>query len=362
MANMAALDIVKVAYGIGFICVLIAEFYPRGVVSRRAALASIALVIVGGAAWAYAAFLTHTPWPQFAAFYRAAQESDAGKGGGAIMSNDDEDSEGDLGEDGGGDASSGGSTVDGRDGASQAADGASSEIDGSAHRRKRKIGGGADLVTDCEDCPPLLTVPAGTAMIGANANDREALAAELPSVPVRFWPGFMIGADPVAAESFRNFQVDTNRHPARCGPQTADLTPLAQRDIALASVLSATCVTPGEADAYVNWLTARTGKRFRLATAAEWEYAAQVLPAPGLAIGGVAEIVADCWHERVPLQGMERIASATDSGICGGRMLKGAGPFEDAHWHRFSARRHIDAHETGATVGFRVMRSYDGVR
>ncbi len=362
MANMTALDIVKAAYGIGFICVLIAEFYPRGVVSRRAALASIALVIVGGAAWSYAAFLTRTPWPTFAAYHRAAQDSENSKGGGAVISNDDEDSEGDLGDDGGDHASPSSSTANGRDGAGRAANGVSSEIDGTALRRKRKIAGGADLITDCEDCPPLLTVPAGTAMIGAKENDPGAMAAELPSVAVRFWPGFMIGADPVAAVSFRNFQIDTNRHPARCGARTADLTPPVLRDDAIASLTSATCVTPGDADAYVNWLTAKTGKRFRLATAAEWEYAAQVLPAPGLAIGGVAEIVADCWHERVPLQGMERIASATDSGICGGRMLKGAGPFEDAHWHRFSARRHIGATDTGGSIGFRVMRSYDGVR
>ena len=362
MANMTALDIVTYAYGIGFMCVLIAEFYPRGVVSRRAALASIALVIIGGLAWAYAAFLTHTPWPQFAAFHRAAEDSEASKGGGAILSNNDDDGEGDLGNDGGDSASSSVSTSGGRDGASRAAAAGSSGIDGTAHRRKLKIAGGAELITDCEDCPPLLTVPAGTATIGANENDQDALAAELPSVPVRFWPGFMIGADPVAADSFRNFQIDTNRHPVRCGARTADLTPMAQRQDAIASVTSATCVTPGDADAYVNWLTARTGKRFRLATAAEWEYAALVLPAPGLSSGGVAEIVADCWHERVPLQGMERIASATDSGLCGGRMLKGAGPLEDAHWHRFSARRHIGAHDSGGAVGFRVMRSYDGVR
>ncbi len=377
MADMAPMDVVYYAYGLSIFCTLAIEFHPHGKIDSMEALASIALVITGGVAWTYDAYLSHEKWPQmFAAHFREAPRK---KTSHASASADDGDDEQDDSEDDGGSSTAGGGPHSSGHGSATHASrsGAVGQAD-QAKANSRRIGTGpqdigvsaanrnvdtAELIRDCEDCPPLLSVPAGTATIGASDADSDALMAERPSVPVRFWPGFMIGAEPVSAQSFRSFQADTARAAVRCGPQTADLSnSLAAQISAETATAFATCVTPGDADAYVNWLTARTGKRFHLVTAAEWEYAAQVLPAPGLAAGSVAEIVSDCWHDRVPEQGEERIASETAGLGCAGRMLKGAGPMEPAHWHRFSARRHIGTRETGITVGFRVMRSFDGVR
>jgi formylglycine-generating enzyme required for sulfatase activity len=41
------------------------------------------------------------------------------------------------------------------------------------------------------------------------------------------------------------------------------------------------CVAPGDADAYAQWLSQRTGKRYRLPTSAEWLALAAKAPAPG---------------------------------------------------------------------------------
>jgi formylglycine-generating enzyme required for sulfatase activity len=368
MANMSLIDFVKYAYAVVIACTLIVEICHRGKIGKVAALASIAFVTSGGAAWSYAAMYHHSDWPTFIAYPHIAKSIGSQSQQARVASAaDDDESEDDTGGDGA--SGSGGAAPAHRVAKAASAGGQKlNENDASrsarvAQKHRTKSADDIELISDCEDCPPLISVPAGTAMIGASDQDAEAVAAEMPTRVQRFWPGFMISAEPVTAVSFRRFQNDTNRKPARCGPLTTDLASGAGTTTdASVGEMFATCTTPGDADAYVSWLTARTGKHFRLPTAAEWEYAANVLPAPGLGTGNVAEIVADCWHERVPEQGTERIAAHTASIDCGGRMLKGAGPLEPARFHRFSARRHIGARQTGTVIGFRVMRSLDGVR
>ncbi|NOT70541.1 MAG: SUMF1/EgtB/PvdO family nonheme iron enzyme [Hyphomicrobium sp.] len=362
--------IVSVAYALALICLIITGFSRAGRAGRSAARATIVLTVIGSAAWIYAAYYSGAIWPQLLAYHQTKD----GKSKPVFLF-------GYRGRDIDPEAGGG---VNGRAGrAPHDADGAAARSAGrgaadpapvniaimefpTSSRAPTPDGdnetGTPQEIRDCADCPLLIAVPAGRAMIGASNHDRDASDAERPATEVRFWPGFFIASVPVTADAFRRFQDDTFRQPTVCGAKTATLAPPPLQSIAPErAAVSATCVSASDAEQYAAWLTVKTGKRFRLPTAAEWEYAARVLPSPGLPTGGVAEIVGDCWHTQIPPQGRERLAVETGSLECDARMLKGAASLEEARWHRYAARRKIGAHETGAGFGFRVMRALDGV-
>jgi formylglycine-generating enzyme required for sulfatase activity len=215
--------------------------------------------------------------------------------------------------------------------------------------------GSVESFEDCADCPEMVHVAAGTAVIGAADADRNATRAERPAYRARIWPGFALSKAAVTSASYRAFLKDTERAPGVCGETLAsnDGNAVGPRPD---DAVYARCVTAADADAYASWLTARTGKRYRLPTAVEWEYAMRTTGAPALTFGNVAEIVADCWQDRLPPSGRENIASKTGYFDCPARILKGASTIDGAKWRRLSARRMLPNHAALTAVGFRVMR------
>ncbi len=221
-----------------------------------------------------------------------------------------------------------------------------------------------DIVRDCPTCPEMVIIAGGTQFIGASDADPVAAEAERPQRQVRFWPGFAISRNPISAADVAAFRLEAGTgSPVCAGPA------------GLPATSAATCLLPSEADRYAAWLTARTGKRFRIPTAVEWEYAARtagvtVLANTGLAKNGagaiaapldgigrdLAEMTSDCWMPYIPSAGNEQHIWSSNRLLCHELVLKGARPGEAEIYQRFSARRPIAIDQADWGVGFRVVR------
>jgi formylglycine-generating enzyme required for sulfatase activity len=169
-----------------------------------------------------------------------------------------------------------------------------------------------------------------------------------------------------------------------------------------------TCISWNDAQTYLRWLADKTGRKYRLLSASEWEYAARagianngttvvdptrvcesanvadrstiatypgwdifdcrddfVHTAPvgsfqanafGLhdMIGNVFEWVTDCWndsYEKAPLDG-----SAWKEGDCSRRVLRGGSWFTPPGYVRASFRNRFDPNYRSSSFGFRVAR------
>jgi formylglycine-generating enzyme required for sulfatase activity len=160
-------------------------------------------------------------------------------------------------------------------------------------------------------------------------------------------------------------------------------------------------VSWGDTQAYVQWLSAKTGKRYRLPSETEWEYAARAgsrgafsfgqgvapdkanydasrpyqgpagaarartLPTASFAPnlfglydmhGNVAEWTDDCWSGE--LSG-ETLAPTTVSGLCSARVIKGGAWNDSGADLRASSRRGEPEIVRRNDLGFRVVRDLD---
>ena len=277
---------------------------------------------------------------------------------------------------------------------------------------------------DCEVCPKMVVIPEGEFVMGSSPGEQGRTKDEEPPhlVTIR---SFAISEYEITRGEYAHFREE-GRSDSRqddcflwdererklkkeTNKNWRNLFPEAQTDRD-----PATCVSWNDANAYVGWLSERTGKGYRLLTEAEWEYAARagtvtarfwkadndickfangadltylkakpefrghldvncsdgyVYTAPvgsfspnkfGIydMLGNVWEWVQDCWHDSYEGAPSNGSAWATESESCS-RVLRG-GSWDGGPENIRSARRVGNDPEIGGnSQGFRVARTLD---
>lgn len=238
-----------------------------------------------------------------------------------------------------------------------------------------------DTRSECTECPLMMAVPAGKYDMGSSSSDRALLGGEydteLPSRSVT------IGRFAVGVYEVTFSQWDACHRDKGCKREPRDNgwgrgnRPVID-------------VSWNDAKEYVEWLSNKTGKTYRLLSESEWEYMARsgtrtpfhtgstistnqanygnsrgrTIEVGRLADnryglydvhGNVWEWVQDCWHGNY--RGAPNDGSAWfEGGDCGSRVYRGGSWKDEAKHVRSAYRWGADPRQSGGNIGFRVAR------
>jgi formylglycine-generating enzyme required for sulfatase activity len=287
----------------------------------------------------------------------------------------------------------------------------------------------AESFRDCGDCPLIVAVPAGSFMMGSTSKeaDREGVDPELVSDerPVHSVSvnRFSLGVAEVTRDQFDAFVRATGHQaggpcrvydPAQGKGIESGVNDWRDPGFPQGGDHPVVCVNWNDAKAYAQWLSQETGKAYRLASEAEWEYAARagtaasrywgdsrsdpaclnanvsdrtiaaalnlatsddsifqcadgyVYTAPvgrfqanafGLhdMIGNVFEWTEDCYHDSYI--GAPTNGSAWVAGDCSFRVARGGSWISQRGFVRSAIRVRVSSSVRGDSLGFRVART-----
>ena len=230
---------------------------------------------------------------------------------------------------------------------------------------------------DCDSCPEMIKLSAGSFTMGSNGAD----VSEKPAHTVKINYAFAVG----------RFEVTVAEWKACHAAGGCEYLPNRKGMTATSPVYNLSWL---DARQYVKWLSKRTGKRYRLLSEAEWEYAARGgtktefwwgdSPSQGKANckncggdwnrkrpavvdtfagnafglqgmnGSAWEWVADCWYDSY--KGAPADGKARQRNDCQSRVLRGGSWRNDASYARSASRLNYDNDVRYVLNGFRIAR------
>ena len=267
------------------------------------------------------------------------------------------------------------------------------------------------VLRDCPTCPQMTVLPPGQFLQGSA--DADSSAHEKPQHPVMITRPIAMSTHDVTVADFREFQAATGRDMQGCEIYDGEWRRKARAawndpGFPQTDTHPVTCASWNDAVAYAGWLSQKSGHRYRLPSASEWEYAARagstaarpwgsggagacadanvadqsasrrypgwdvfacddgyVNTAPvgsfkpnafGLddMLGNVFQWTEDCWHD--DYAGAPADGSARLDGNCGEHELRGGSWFSAPAYLRPAYRNHFAAGYRTSSVGFRLVR------
>lgn len=167
----------------------------------------------------------------------------------------------------------------------------------------------ADTVDDCDICPPLRILPAGSFTMGSPEDELGRSAHEGPQRRVEIAAPFAIGVSEVSRREYSAFVAETG-YPGGETCTSFDGLHWQERPglgwdnpgFAQGEDEPVVCVSAEDISFYILWLNRKTGLRYRLPTEAEWEYAARAGTETRFPHGDDLEHAALCAHANGPGQ------------------------------------------------------------
>ena len=167
---------------------------------------------------------------------------------------------------------------------------------------------------NCAECPELVVIPAGDFVMGSPANEQGRFDEEGPQRRVHIGK-LAVGKFHVTRGQWAAFASATNRGtsggcawsglPGSKGDQPNPAATWRNFGFPQDDAHPVVCVTHGDAEDYMRWMSRQTGHHYRLLTEAEWEYASRAGSTtpypwgPALAMNMptmVPRLVAPAWH------------------------------------------------------------------
>lgn len=238
---------------------------------------------------------------------------------------------------------------------------------------------------DCEGCPEMVVIPPGTFRMGAPPTEKGRCCLEWPVRDIRIRHSFALSRFEVTFAEWENCINDGSckgYRPTDQGWGRADRP-----------VIN---VSWQDAQEYVNWLSQKTNRQYRLPSESEWEYAAragtttrywwgkdvgynkancdgcgspwdrqQTAPIGSFRAnafglfdmhGNVGEYVQDCYggYSRAPTDGSPRLVAPGSYTKCLNRVVRGGSWMFHSNYVRSASRDYIGPSQRFSFYGFRV--------